>query len=799
VPLLETYGNYQLVEKLAMGGMAQLYLARRRSKGSDRTVVLKRILPHLAEDTAFVTMFLDEARIAARLHHPNVIEILDLGAEGDSYFIAMEYIHGEDLRRITKRGIEIQQRMPPPLVCRVVAEACRGLDYAHKRTDSGGKPLKIVHRDVSPQNILVGFDGSVKVVDFGIAKAADKATVTASGVIKGKHAYMSPEQALGREIDHRTDVFALGIVLFESLTATRLFRRATDLQTLKAVSECRVEPPSRVFPAVPQELDAILLKALTRDPNARYQSALQLAEALEGWLGERSDGSKQALGAYVSALFRERLDREAKEGKFVPTRSAVDIASISRQSPPSPNQPTASLKPAVSNKTLTEKHEAVPASPLESRNTDVTPAFVPPDNEKATPAPLPPAPLLSAAAKPVLTEKVIPAESGGTALYGRPLGNEAASGGTAVYGKADPKTITDLSERAANAIATARPSAPRPARQSGSQLPAQPPEPATDKARDLPPFQTSPPQRMWPWWVAAGLTTLAVAGGVAKLLVDRKEMLLKLRGDVVQSTEPSTGPATPTVDAGLVAEASPVPAPAPVVSPNGSPVAAGATPEQPPPGAVPPGTAPTQAAAKKKPMSPFGSVPVASPAFPLSLRGDQLSTQLPGPGTFEVGESVRIVGPPRGGTRERDFYGVASVIEVKGNDARLMFDELDTLPDGLFVTAEDEGAHEGAAAPAAAKGLALVGSLQLKQDDAQADVAMKNATDFDWTQCEVRLPDNRVFKLAISVVVKAGTTQWLSGGAFKARAGAADPKLSQGFGFVKCAEGDGYLKAAYLP
>jgi serine/threonine protein kinase len=796
LPLLETYGNYQLVEKLAMGGMAQLYLARRRSKGSDRTVVLKRILPHLAEDTAFVTMFLDEARIAARLHHPNVIEILDLGAEGDSYFIAMEYIHGEDLRRITKRGIEVQQRMPPPLVCRVVAEACRGLDYAHKRTDSGGKPLKIVHRDVSPQNILVGFDGSVKVVDFGIAKAADKATVTASGVIKGKHAYMSPEQALGRDIDHRTDVFALGIVLFESLTATRLFRRATDLQTLKAVSECRVEPPSRVFPAVPQELDAILLKALTRDPNARYQSALQLAEALEGWLGERSDGSKAALGAYVSALFRDRLDREAKEGKFVPTKSAVDIASISRQGAQNPNHPTASLKPAVNNKTLTERHEAVPASPLESRNTDVTPAFVPPDNEKATPAPVA-GPAMSALAKPVLTEKVVVPEPGGTALYGRPLGNEGAAGGTSLYGKADPKTITDLSEKAANAIAMARPSAPRQTRPSRPSVPpvtspvtsSPQPEPATDKARELPPFQASPPARMWPWWVAAGFTTLAVAGGVAKLLVDRKEMLLKLKGDVVESA----GPATPAVDAGLVAAVAPGPAPEP--APAVSPVAAGATGEpQPPPGAVP-----AQAAAKKKPMTPFGSVPVTTPAFPLSLRGGQLSTQLPGPGTFEVGESVRIVGPPRGGTRERDFYGVASVIEVNGNDARLMFDEIDTLPDGLFVTAEDEAAHEGTAAPAAAKGLALVGSLQLKQDDAQADVAMKNATDFDWTQCEVRLPDNRFLKLSGTVVVKAGNTQWLSGGAFKTRAGAADAKLSQGFAFVKCAEGDGYLKAAYLP
>ena len=222
--MIETYGNYRLLQKLAIGGMAELYLARRmRPAGQDRTVVLKRILPHLAEDSAFVSMFLDEARIAARLHHQNVIEILDLGAEGDSFFIAMEYIHGEDMRRVAKRAMESNRRLPAALACRVVASAARGLDYAHKRTDQTGRPLQIVHRDVSPQNLLVGFDGQVKVVDFGIAKAIDKATVTASGVIKGKHAYMSPEQAIGRSIDHRTDVFALGVVLYELLTGTGCF------------------------------------------------------------------------------------------------------------------------------------------------------------------------------------------------------------------------------------------------------------------------------------------------------------------------------------------------------------------------------------------------------------------------------------------------------------------------------------------------------------------------------------------------------------------------------------------------
>src|SRR4051794_5587721 len=194
--------------------MAQVYLGR-EAHGDQRLVALKQVLEHLAADEAFLTMFLDEARIAARLHHPNVVEIYDLGREGEVLFIAMEFVHGEDLRRIVRRCQELGRPLPLELACRVVREACKGLDYAHKRVDAHGKPLNIVHRDVSPQNLLVSFEGVVKVVDFGVAKAADKAHITASGIIKGKHPYMSPEQAEGRSpLDHRTDVFALGIVLY---------------------------------------------------------------------------------------------------------------------------------------------------------------------------------------------------------------------------------------------------------------------------------------------------------------------------------------------------------------------------------------------------------------------------------------------------------------------------------------------------------------------------------------------------------------------------------------------------------
>ncbi len=797
MPPLEIYGSYQLVEKLAVGGMAQLFLAKRlKPKGQERTVVLKRILPHLAEDTAFVTMFLDEARIAARLHHPNVIEILDLGAEGDSYFIAMEYIHGEDLRRISKRGIEQGRRMPPPLVCRVIAQACRGLDYAHRRTDQAGKPLRIVHRDVSPQNILVGFDGHVKVVDFGIAKAVDKATVTASGVIKGKHAYMSPEQALGREIDHRTDVFALGIVLYETLTATRLFRRATDLQTLKAVSECKVDAPSRVFPGVPTQLDQILMKALTKDLNARYQRASELADALEQWLGDRPDGSVEAVGAYVSELFAERLEKERSEGKFVPSKSFVAAGLDSRSPPSSPRaEATASLRPFSVPRSVTELSDAhVAGSPLESRTTDVTPAYLP--HSKIT-EPVP------AAGRRQTVEELEPAGAGsegepeavtlsgmsgdrpapvpggvpgGTTPYGRPLP-------THMFGPMSPPEQKTLIEPKAGMaktfiepvqrLATPIQAAPSPEPELSPVTDASPVEPITVasgpvriKSREGT-LAEPPKPAMWPWWIAAGLTTFVVAAVVTKVLVDRKDLFKQA---VAAPVAPADAQGAPAADAGAVA-----------VKPE----------------AAPP---PTAADAKREPMKPFNAVPVTGATYALTRRAQQLYASVSG-GGVAVGSPLRVVGPQKGGTKERDFYGVASVVEVREGEARVLFDEPDALPDGLFVTLDEE--KEKGPYPAAkgsgAHGLTLVGSLQQRAGDASADVALKNATDFDWSHCEVRLPDNRALKLGASVVVKSGATQWISGNAFKARGGHGDGKQQEGFAYVRCAEGDGYLKAASLP
>ncbi|MHB8872884.1 MAG: protein kinase domain-containing protein [Myxococcaceae bacterium] len=356
----EDFGKYQLLKRLATGGMAQIYLARQKGpEGFEKLLVVKRILPHLAENDEFITMFLDEARIAARLNHPNVVQIFDLGAQDDSYFIAMEYIHGEDVRRVWKRAEAKGTAVPVPLVCRVIIDACSGLDYAHRKTDQNGKPLGIVHRDISPQNILVTFEGGVKVVDFGIAKAADQATVTRSGVLKGKYSYMSPEQAAGKKLDCRSDIFALGVVLYELLTGARLFKRSNDIQTLNAVTECAVAPPSQVNARVPADLDAVVMKALTKSPDDRYQEAVGLQMALEDWLlSHQLPSSPVHLASFMSEIYADRLAREAQEGKVL----VEDLdASRAKDEEPSPH-----------------KHRATPSLPNLSRATSKSVKAPPP-------------------------------------------------------------------------------------------------------------------------------------------------------------------------------------------------------------------------------------------------------------------------------------------------------------------------------------------------------------------------------------------------------------------------------------
>jgi eukaryotic-like serine/threonine-protein kinase len=299
-----TFGKYQLIERLAAGGMGEVHLARLTgAKGFEKQLVIKRVLPHLADDPEFLSQFLDEARLAATLNHPNVAQIFELGEIDGTWYLAMEYVRGQDLRKILRRA---NGPLPLGIAARIISNAAAGLDYAHKATDANGRALNVVHRDVSPHNLLVGFDGAVKLIDFGIARAANRAQRTVSGALRGKVPYLSPEMVDGEPVDHRTDIFSLGIVLWESLTGAPLFRAPSEPVTLKRVSACQVAAPSSLNPLVPAPLDAICLRALERSPERRYPEAAAFRLELEGFIVQaRLQASAAHLERYLRELFSQ--------------------------------------------------------------------------------------------------------------------------------------------------------------------------------------------------------------------------------------------------------------------------------------------------------------------------------------------------------------------------------------------------------------------------------------------------------------------------------------------------------------
>jgi TonB family protein len=279
------FGQYVLVDKIATGGMAEVWKARMRGvEGFQKIVAIKKILPHLSDNQDFIEMFVDEAKLAAQLNHNNIIHIYDLGKIQSSYYIAMEYIDGHDLKTILRRGEERDQPMSVELALFVASKIASALDYAHRKHDFEGKDLGLVHRDVSPQNVLVSQDGDIKLCDFGIAKAASKASHTQAGALKGKLQYMSPEQAWGRSIDKRSDIFALATVLFEMLTGKKLFTGDNELSILEQVREARVALPSEINDEVTPQIDRIVVKALQKDPANRYQTAGEMAKELDAVL-----------------------------------------------------------------------------------------------------------------------------------------------------------------------------------------------------------------------------------------------------------------------------------------------------------------------------------------------------------------------------------------------------------------------------------------------------------------------------------------------------------------------------------
>jgi len=305
------FGKYLLLAKIASGGMAELFQGKIVSvKGFEKPVAIKKLLPHLTQDSSLVNMFVNEAKLAALLTHQNIVQIYDLGSIEGTYFIAMEYLHGKDLRAMTTKARQRAGPVPLEFALYIVSRICAGLDYAHKLKDFQGKPLNIIHRDISPQNIIVTYEGEVKIVDFGIAKAATHSSETKVGIIKGKLAYMSPEQAAGKSIDHRSDILSTGILLYELVTQRRMFE-GTDLEILDRAKKGEFAAAEVVAPTLPPRIIAILQRALAHDPDRRYQSCAEmLTDVEEGFSDFSVRPSAEILGHYMKGLFTEEIAAE---------------------------------------------------------------------------------------------------------------------------------------------------------------------------------------------------------------------------------------------------------------------------------------------------------------------------------------------------------------------------------------------------------------------------------------------------------------------------------------------------------
>ncbi len=307
------FGKYLLLESIATGGVAQLFLGKITGlQGFEKLVAIKMILPHLSGEKDLVKAFIDEAKLAALLSHPNIVQIYDFGLMEDSYFIAMEYLFGKDLRYIFQKAKEKEAPLSLEHALYITARVCSGLGYAHKLADLQGKPLHLIHRDISPQNILITYGGEVKIVDFGIAKAAGQSSTTQHGSIKGKVAYMSPEQASGEIIDQRSDIFSTGILLYEMLTQKRMFTGDT-MEILEKVRKRDFEPAEKAIENLPPVLYKILDRALAKDVNQRYQFCGEMQGAIEECMFDLSlRPDAQALGDYMRKLFAQEMEVEGE-------------------------------------------------------------------------------------------------------------------------------------------------------------------------------------------------------------------------------------------------------------------------------------------------------------------------------------------------------------------------------------------------------------------------------------------------------------------------------------------------------
>ncbi|MBM4391837.1 MAG: serine/threonine protein kinase [Deltaproteobacteria bacterium] len=308
----EAYGKYYLIDKIAVGGMAEIFKAKTFGHGGfENTFVVKRILQHMSDNEQFVQMFLDEAKVTAQLQHANVVRVWEYGKIGTNYFLSMDFVDGKDSKMILRKLFERRKMIPREFAVYIAMETAKGLDYAHKRTTNAGAPLDIVHRDVSPSNILVSYTGEVKVADFGIVQASGVLETTTKGTLKGKIEYMSPEQALGEVLDRRSDVFALGIVMWEMLTGRRAFKTDNEIKTLERVRNVEIEPACLVNNQVPTRLSEIVMRCLEKDPADRYQDARELhADLLNFLYPATPDVVQQSLHHFMSELFADDIATE---------------------------------------------------------------------------------------------------------------------------------------------------------------------------------------------------------------------------------------------------------------------------------------------------------------------------------------------------------------------------------------------------------------------------------------------------------------------------------------------------------
>ncbi|MBX3275599.1 MAG: protein kinase [Sandaracinaceae bacterium] len=311
-----------MIDRLEAGGMAEVFRGEALSvQGFKKQVAIKRVLPHLAQNKSFISMFLDEARLGARLSHANIVTVFDIGAADNTYFIVMEFVDGCNLKAIIEHYRQMGRRMGVKETIYIGMETCRGLSYAHELTDDDGEEIGLVHRDISPPNILLSKRGEIKVTDFGLAKATTQLEKTDPGVVKGKFSYLAPEAAKGEAVDARADIFALGIVLWEMLAGRRLFLGETDYQTVKLVQQADVPSLSRLNPEVDAELEAVLMKALTSDPHQRYESAREFGDSLAGYLF----GKQLKVTSYdIANIVKQVVQRKGTAKKGVQEASIID-------------------------------------------------------------------------------------------------------------------------------------------------------------------------------------------------------------------------------------------------------------------------------------------------------------------------------------------------------------------------------------------------------------------------------------------------------------------------------------------